>query len=143
MEFFEGRGRKVWPDGTVYDGEWKAGRKHGYGILEEANGRRYEGAWRDGQRHGVGSQIFDASTRYEGRWENGLQHGSGKYVRQKDGVMSAFEGRWVQGSYHGAGTFRGKDGLRETLEYCHGALLRAEALPPPSMYTPLPKGGAA
>ena len=29
---FNGRGRKIKSDGTLYDGEWKSGMMHGFGF---------------------------------------------------------------------------------------------------------------
>ena len=37
-----------------YDGEWKDGLRHGYGISVEDVGSRYSGEWRDGKQHGMG-----------------------------------------------------------------------------------------
>lgn len=37
----EGKGRFQWNNGEVYEGEWKVGRKHGYGIWRSFNGDSY------------------------------------------------------------------------------------------------------
>ena len=57
---------KGWPDGTVYEGLWKAGRKHGKGTLQEPGGRSYVGEWADGKRHGVGVQVLATIRTYAG-----------------------------------------------------------------------------
>ena len=38
-------------DGSTYQGTWKDGKEHGYGIGKE-NGCTYEGEWKNGLPHG-------------------------------------------------------------------------------------------
>ncbi len=33
----------LWPDGSKYEGMWKAGKAHGKGRMTHANGDVYEG----------------------------------------------------------------------------------------------------
>jgi hypothetical protein len=41
-----GRGRSIWQDGSVYDGELNQGRKDGFGTFHFGNtGRSYVGSW--------------------------------------------------------------------------------------------------
>jgi hypothetical protein len=40
-----GRARQTWPDGSVYDGEYHAGRRHGRSAHAWPNGTRYDGGW--------------------------------------------------------------------------------------------------
>lgn len=45
---------------TVYDGEWRAGERHGRGRLRyaaAAGGGVYDGAWLHDTRHGVGRMV--------------------------------------------------------------------------------------
>ena len=42
-------GKKEYPDGATYEGGWKEGRKHGEGVLTEADGTVTEGEWVDGE----------------------------------------------------------------------------------------------
>lgn len=46
----EGSGRIKYADGSLYDGAFKANKKHGFGIYTHANGHRVEGYWREGER---------------------------------------------------------------------------------------------
>ena len=43
-------------DGSTYQGTWKDGKEHGYGICKD-NGSTYEGEWKDGLPHGEGTLI--------------------------------------------------------------------------------------
>lgn len=43
----DGEGILIWPDGSLYEGYWKADKAHGRGRLIHANGDVYTGDWRD------------------------------------------------------------------------------------------------
>lgn len=44
----------------MYKGEYKKGKKDGYGIYVWPDGRRYEGYWKDGCQNGEGTAMFNA-----------------------------------------------------------------------------------
>ena len=50
----KGGEQRQWDTGSVYKGEWKDNRKHGYGTQIWANGNKYEGEWAGGNREGHG-----------------------------------------------------------------------------------------
>lgn len=43
IEVQHGRGKQRWPDGSMYEGEWRDGSAHGIGQLLHPNGDQYEG----------------------------------------------------------------------------------------------------
>jgi hypothetical protein len=45
----EGKGRVQNPDGSVYQGEWKEGKPHGWGVFRAPDGETVEGEWVDGE----------------------------------------------------------------------------------------------
>ena len=45
-------------DGTVYDGEYKAGRKEGCGVFRFDNGNVYDGEWKADKMEGRGFMRF-------------------------------------------------------------------------------------
>lgn len=49
-----GLARKSWPDGSVYEGEFRNGFEEGYGVRTYSNGDVYDGEWKDGKRNGQG-----------------------------------------------------------------------------------------
>ena len=59
-------------DGTIYDGEWALGKRHGRGrftwnkgtVLEES----YEGQWDRDRRHGMGSYFYPNGAIFAGEW---------------------------------------------------------------------------
>ena len=92
-----GLGRLVYRGGEgVYDGSMEAGKMHGRGVLDWANGFRYEGELRDGVQHGYGTFTEASGEHYEGAWRNGKPHGQGTYI-QGDG--STFQGDWREGCF--------------------------------------------
>ena len=44
--------------GNSYEGEVWDNQKHGYGILRMRNGTRYEGNWKNGKREGFGVCVY-------------------------------------------------------------------------------------
>ena len=42
----------VYANGSVYEGQWRAGKKHGHGKQTIATGEVYEGEYVAGKRHG-------------------------------------------------------------------------------------------
>ena len=49
-----GQGMQVWPDGSVYEGQWSLGKANGLGRLIHADGDVYEGQWQEDKAHGYG-----------------------------------------------------------------------------------------
>ena len=43
------------PEDGRYQGEWKEGRRHGWGIFMHPDGYRYEGYWENDLPHGNGT----------------------------------------------------------------------------------------
>ena len=84
-DYYEGRHENGDPDGRgtwyrsdgrkIYEGGWKEGYFHGYGILYGLNGqvKIYEGEWNEGYFHGRGVLYGrdGEPARPEGWWNNG------------------------------------------------------------------------
>eukprot|EP00984_Skeletonema_dohrnii_P026955 scaffold16385_cov73-Skeletonema_dohrnii-CCMP3373.AAC.2 len=123
-----GKGVMTYADKSVYDGEWREGKR--------ADGRSYEGKWEGGSMHGKGKGTLkrsDGSVEYVGGnncWQNGAgtsnysngdvyigefrsnkPHGKQARVYQKHGrgVMtyadkSVYDGEWRGDKRHGEGS---------------------------------------
>ena len=89
-----GRGRQVWRGvygESVYEGEFRYGKRHGRGIYTWVNGQTYDGEWRNGKQHGHGTctdaEVSNDDTtyahRYEGEWRDGNRHGRGVATAHK------------------------------------------------------------
>ncbi|XLU47010.1 hypothetical protein S245_041824 [Arachis hypogaea] len=103
----EGRGKYVWSDGCVYDGEWRRGMRNGNGRLQWPSGTVYEGEFSGGYIHGTGTYIGSDSLTYKGRWRLNLKHGLGYQVYPNGDI---FEGSWIQGTPEGPGKYTWANG---------------------------------
>ena len=54
----------------VYRGEWKADKRHGYGVVDCSDRYNYTGQWHENMRHGFGVATLPDGTKFEGEWEN-------------------------------------------------------------------------
>lgn len=101
----DGYAKKTASDGSVYEGEFLAGKPHGLGKKVHPDGHSgsslsYEGEYRNGRRHGKGKAVFRDGGCFEGEWVNNKQHGFGKKVFA-DG--RSYEGEYRNGRRHGKG----------------------------------------
>ena len=119
----EGKGKMTWRDGSRYYGDFRVGKRAGYGAYVFPNGRKYEGDWKNdkiadkgtltylngdeyygefinGKRSGMGTYITASGEIYNGQWNNGVEHGFGTYT-YTDG--SFFQGKMVKGIREGNG----------------------------------------
>ncbi|CAD7950326.1 unnamed protein product [Amoebophrya sp. A25] len=144
------KGTALYADNTIYSGEMKMGKFHGFGKLtqrkedEQYPGEfemlyEYEGNWKEGLRHGYGS-ANDNTTKitYVGQYTTDLKDGRGKQVMPPDRWESAgykfYDGDWVMDRREGYGAmmmptdilYRG--GYIDNLREGHGALYLAEEL---------------
>lgn len=93
--------------GDRYEGEFREGNMHGWGIYTWANGDRYEGEYVAGKRHGQGTRTWGlksdwAGDRYEGSYRHGFFHGRGVYEWANG---DRYEGVWIDGKRNGWGVF--------------------------------------
>lgn len=103
----EGRGKYIWSDGCVYEGDWSRGMRHGSGKLQWASGAVYEGEFSGGYRNGTGTYVGSDNSTYKGRWRLNLKHGLGYQVYPSGDV---FEGSWIQGTAEGPGKYTWANG---------------------------------
>ena len=57
-------------DGSIYDGEWKDGFRHGQGTFTYLDGSIYVGGWMQSERHGQGTLIENNGKKYIGQFKN-------------------------------------------------------------------------
>lgn len=112
-----GRGTMVYPDGTKYKGEFKAGRRSGQGTYTYSDGGNYTGEWRDNLRHGKGTDTFTNGVIYEGEWALSKRHGRGKLTMPD---LGTYDGEWKEGKKHGQGTFVFVEGGKYEGEWANG-----------------------
>eukprot|EP00915_Cephaloidophora_sp_WS-2016_P006194 GHVH01008167.1.p1 GENE.GHVH01008167.1~~GHVH01008167.1.p1 ORF type:complete len:618 (+),score=109.95 GHVH01008167.1:227-2080(+) len=76
----------LYSNGDVYEGEFTANQKHGFGMYFYRNGDTYVGEWRHNKRQVVGTFIRQQDGLiYDGLWKGDLREGFG-IQSQKDGT---------------------------------------------------------
>jgi len=68
----------MWPNGQVYDGEFKSDNCNGFGILHYPDGKRYEGNWKDGKKHLKGYYVWPNGSKYAVMYQEGEKKEQGK-----------------------------------------------------------------
>ncbi|XP_033359057.1 alsin [Bombus vosnesenskii] len=92
---------------SVYIGEWAAGVKQGYGIMDDImTGEKYLGSWSNGMKHGCGLIVTLDGIYYEGVFMQDVLTGHG--------VMVFEDGTHYEGEFKSAGIFYGKGTLTFT-----------------------------
>ena len=100
-----GRGFLLYADGiSLYQGEWKDGTEHGWGILilydDDGNLMGvYDGEFQNGMENGWGtltlySEDGGSLGTYTGEWKDGMENGWGVLTWGKNEVD---EGMWKDG----------------------------------------------
>lgn len=97
----------IFPDGGKYEGDFKNGLRHGYGLMAFNTSDRYKGDWKNGVPDGNGSLFYNEGEYYEGEFKNGLRHGTGTITSPTD---NRYTGEWQQDLPHGNGTITYKSG---------------------------------
>ena len=90
-----GRGKMIWSNNRIYDGDWKGGEPHGYGV-EIYQNSKYDGEWRNGKKYGFAKYKNFLGNYYEGNIKNGLRDGEG-YLVYKSG--DTYRGTWKDNLY--------------------------------------------
>ena len=97
-----GKGKMIYSDELIYEGDWVNDIKQGVGRLETADKSIviYEGQFLNNVFHGDG--IYnDGEATYEGKFLNGVFHGKGK-MTYPDGRI--YQGDWKDDKANGRGT---------------------------------------
>ena len=68
------------PNGDVYSGEFKNGKKHGQGTFISPNGNKYVGEYKDGEKDGKGTFTWSDGRKYVGAFKDGTQNGQGTFT---------------------------------------------------------------
>lgn len=97
----QGWGTLIWPDGAIYEGEWKDNRENGQGRLIHAYGDVYEGDWVDGRPHGSGTLTTGDGATYSGEFKAGAKHGRGNETNSEG--TCCYEGEFNAGAREGQG----------------------------------------
>ena len=94
--------KKIYDDGSVYEGEFVDGKRNGKGKYTYADGTVYEGDFIDGNFNGKGKYTFANGDVYEGDFIDDKRTGKGKYTFANGTV---YEGDFVDDSFTGKGKY--------------------------------------
>jgi hypothetical protein len=103
----EGHGTTNFANGSIYTGQFSNGRTDGQGVFKMKDGAIYSGQFSQGLYHGKGKYNFPDGGIYDGNWVNGIREGQGKMTFADGGI---YDGSWVNGKREGQGTYTTKDG---------------------------------
>lgn len=92
------RGKFLFSNGCIYDGEFVANKIENFGIYYWPDGRKYEGNFLNNQIHGKGKFTFSDGRVYEGEYKNGVKDGKGKVIYPDNNV---YYGEWTNDLQHG------------------------------------------
>ncbi|KAL1503738.1 hypothetical protein AB1Y20_012209 [Prymnesium parvum] len=73
-----GEGKRSFPSGHVYEGQFVNGLQHGRGTFRFPDGQLFEGEWKAGKRHGHGRLTMSDGQVVEGQWVDDEFKGSTK-----------------------------------------------------------------
>jgi len=104
----------TFPNGERYEGEFKDGLFHGWGVYVFQNGDRYEGEFEADKMSGTGTMKYDNGNVYKGQFRNGVRHGNG-ILTFKNGDV--YDGKFKDNMRHGEGEYRFSNGCRYTGEF--------------------------
>ena len=68
-------------------GQFKQGKRNGYGVFKWADGITYHGQWVDDKREGYGMQKWPNKDEYHGQWKNHDRNGEGVFKKGANGKI--------------------------------------------------------
>jgi hypothetical protein len=101
------KGKVVYKNGEIYDGDFINEVKDGFGKLLYKKGQSYEGQWKNNKRDGEGTYIFESGSVYIGQWVGGERHGHG-ILNYNGGNI--YQGNWANSEKHGYGEMEYENG---------------------------------
>lgn len=90
--WLEGKGARASFQG-YYEGDFKAGRPHGFGKMTYALGGEYEGEWLNGAPHGKGTARYQGGRTFTGEWAHGKRAGHALAPAARHYQMSSRSGK--------------------------------------------------
>ena len=113
-------------DHSYYEGSWREGVFDGVGVFISQHGR-YQGQFLAGRRHGYGTYAFATGETYTGEWKSDARHGSGVLQYRAQDIYERFVGTWRNDRRDGRGTLfwytTGRGQLRSlTCQWARGHL---------------------
>jgi len=70
----------------------QTGKRDGYGVFINNDGRVFEGYWLNDKRNGIGYETYKNGNFYQGTFMNNKPHGKGVYTWANG---EKYDGEWV------------------------------------------------
>lgn len=110
-----GKGKLIYADGNIYEGDFVKGKKEGQGrFTVTETGQVYIGQFANERYNGRGKMTFSDGESYEGDWVYDQKTGKGKTVYSNGDI---YEGDFVDSKKDGRGTYTFKNGNYYTGEW--------------------------
>lgn len=87
-----GKGKFLFEDDSVYEGELLNGKFHGFGVLTTKK-FVYEGNWENNQKNGYGEYIYNDDWIFKGYYKNDKRNGEGILYDSEKVIKS----EWING----------------------------------------------
>ena len=97
------RGIMWYPQGAIFEGQWKSGKRHGLGYLSIQTGYKYTGEWAADVPNGKGYESVPSKISVDGRFDNGVPQGMGVLLYNPQLNNYRYEGEFLNGRRHGKG----------------------------------------
>jgi len=119
--------RKVYPDGSVYEGEFNIETEHngtthttreGNGVMTYPDGSVYDGEWICDHQNGKGKMTYPDGSIYQGEWSGDIKYGVGKMINPDGSIYH--EGVWTKDKidqYYYIGKLRREDPYGKTCNF--------------------------
>jgi len=109
---------KIKEDQSSYEGEWKNGKRDGFGVLCWGEESKFMGYFEDDKVIGYGKLWQDNGDMYKGYWKNFQAEGYGQYHTKKG---ANFSGEWLMDRQNGFGIENWPKGSNFIGEYSEGS----------------------
>ena len=107
----------MFPDGRVYEGQWRQNMMSGEGLYSYPSGIKYKGQFKEDVREGYGIYTFKDGRTYKGEWKENKQHGQGTYTTKEGSKVGIWHmGKRIKWLYA-----QGPDGIPIYFETAGGA----------------------
>lgn len=115
--------KKSIPDGCSYEGEHTNGIPHGSGIMIFPNGNVYEGQFKFGKKDGFGEEDLIGGGKYIGEYKNDFFHGTGTCYYKTGNIVS---GAWSNSVLVGVGDYTSASGEKFKVRMINGRYHRVQ-----------------
>lgn len=90
-------GSAAFNSGNKYAGDYKDGKRNGYGIYTFTNGNKYVGEFKDNKRNGQGTLTFANGNKYVGEFKDGDYNGLGTMYASDGSIIN--QGIWADDNF--------------------------------------------